>query len=80
MGARLVPHVLSGAFVLLLAVSFGAEVSRAETAPVVVGSVRCLDCSPNDVNAEDAFKGTRIHLVIAMKTWSFCKQENVIWL
>lgn len=45
---------------MLLAVSFGAEVSRAETAPVVVGSVRCLDCSPNDVNAEDAFKELQV--------------------
>jgi hypothetical protein len=45
--------VLFGAFAVLLAVvSFGA----AEAAPaVVVGSVKCLDCSPDD--AEDAFKG-----------------------
>jgi hypothetical protein len=58
MGARVVPAsgtaVLFGAFAVLLAVvSFGA----AEAAPaVVVGSVKCLDCSPDD--AEDAFKGT----------------------
>ncbi|KAM0858709.1 hypothetical protein ACQ4PT_047666 [Festuca glaucescens] len=62
MAARLVPRpgtaVLFGALVVLLAVvSFGA----AEAAPaVVVGSVKCLDCSPDDVNAEDAFKGLQV--------------------
>ncbi|CAM0872249.1 unnamed protein product [Alopecurus aequalis] len=62
MGARPVPPpgaaVLFVSFAVLLAVvSFGA----AEAAPaVVVGSVKCLDCSPNDVNAEDAFKGLQV--------------------
>ncbi|XP_047087063.1 proline-rich protein 4-like [Lolium rigidum] len=65
MGARLVPArgaaVLFGALVVLSAVvSFGAA---ALTPTVVVGSVKCLDCSPNDVNAEDAFKG----LLVAVK-------------
>jgi hypothetical protein len=59
MGARLVhargAAVIFGALVVLSAVvSFGAA---ALTPTVVVGSVKCLDCSPNDVNAEDAFKG-----------------------
>ena len=45
---------------MLLAVSFGAAAPNAGAAPVVVGSVKCLDCSPNDVNAEDAFKGLQV--------------------
>ncbi|WVZ56216.1 hypothetical protein U9M48_006784 [Paspalum notatum var. saurae] len=59
MGTRLVP----GAAVLLsalLAIGFGAAAWKAEAAPVVVGSIKCLDCSPNDVNAEDAFKDLQI--------------------
>ncbi len=57
MGTRLVPRetaALLGAFVALLAVSFGAV---AAPAPLVVGSIKCLDCSPDDVKAEDAFRG-----------------------
>ncbi|KAE8798940.1 proline-rich protein 4-like [Hordeum vulgare] len=54
MGSRL---ALFGALALLLAVSFGA----AEAAPaVVVGSVKCLDCSLDDVSAEDALKGLQV--------------------
>ncbi|XP_062209181.1 proline-rich protein 4-like [Phragmites australis] len=58
MGTRRFPQapVLVGAFVALLAVGLDA----AAAAPVVVGSVKCLDCSPNDVNAEDAFKGLQV--------------------
>lgn len=63
MGARAVPPpgaaVLFGAFVVLLAVaSFGAADAAAPA--VVVGSVKCLDCSPADINAEDAFKGLQV--------------------
>ncbi|TVU47749.1 hypothetical protein EJB05_07358 [Eragrostis curvula] len=58
MGTRLVPRVavVVGVFVALLAVGLGA----AAAAPVVVGSVKCLDCSPMDVNAEDALKGLKV--------------------
>nr|CAB3496506.1 unnamed protein product [Digitaria exilis] len=61
MGARL-PQV-AALFAAFLAVSFGAAVWRAEAAaapPVVVGSIKCLDCSLNGVNAEDAFQGLQV--------------------
>lgn len=85
MAARLVPRpgtaVLVGAFVVLLAVvSFGG----AEAAPaVVVGSVKCLDCSPADVNAEDAFRGAcscRMHFGVAMGTSSFSQKQSSLFL
>ncbi|KAJ1297979.1 hypothetical protein BS78_01G419500 [Paspalum vaginatum] len=62
MGTRLVPRagVLLSA---LLAIGFGAAAWKAEAAPappVVVGSIKCLDCSSNDVNAEDAFKDLQV--------------------
>jgi hypothetical protein len=59
MEARPVPArgtvLLFGAFFVLSAVvSFDA----AGAAPVVVvGSIKCLDYSPDDASAEDAFKG-----------------------
>jgi hypothetical protein len=55
----LVPQQAAVLLAALLAVSFGATAwKKAEAAappPVVVGSIKCLDCSPNDVNA---FKGS----------------------
>uniref|UniRef100_A0A0D9VRU5 Proline-rich protein n=1 Tax=Leersia perrieri TaxID=77586 RepID=A0A0D9VRU5_9ORYZ len=62
MGARLVPPgtaALLGALVALLAVSFGT----AAPAPVLVGSIKCLDCSPDDVKAEDAFRGLQVGIM-----------------
>ena len=59
MGTRL-PQV-AALLAALLAVSFGAAAWKAEAAaapPVVVGSIKCLDCSPNSANVEDALKGT----------------------
>ena len=58
MGTRL-PQV-AALLAALLAVSFGAAAWKAEAAaapPVVVGSIKCLDCSPNGVNAEDTLQG-----------------------
>ncbi|KAF0913360.1 hypothetical protein E2562_022162 [Oryza meyeriana var. granulata] len=63
MGTRLVPPetaALLGALVALLAVSFSAV---AAPAPVVVGSIKCLDCSPDDVKAEDAFRGLQVGIM-----------------
>ena len=59
MGTR--PPQAAALLAALLAVSFGAAAWKAEAAaapPVVVGSIKCLDCSPNSANAEDALKGT----------------------
>jgi hypothetical protein len=59
MGTRL-PQA-TALFAALLAVSFGAAAWKAVAAappPIVVGSIKCLDCFPNDISAEDAFKGT----------------------
>uniref|UniRef100_A0A0E0CXY1 Proline-rich protein n=1 Tax=Oryza meridionalis TaxID=40149 RepID=A0A0E0CXY1_9ORYZ len=63
MGTRLVPPetaALLGALVALLAVSFGAV---AAPAPLVVGSIKCLNCSPDDVKAEDAFRGLQVGIM-----------------
>jgi hypothetical protein len=59
MGTPLVPRaaVLACAFVALVAV---VDLRSAAAAPVVVGTVKCLDCSPMDVSAEDALKGMQI--------------------
>ncbi|CAN6301574.1 unnamed protein product [Urochloa humidicola] len=56
MGTRL-PQA-AAVFAALLALSFGAAAAAAP--PVVVGSIKCLDCSPNGVDAEDAFKGLQV--------------------
>ena len=63
MGTRLVPTeaVLACAFVVLVVVGLGAS---AAAAPIVVGTVKCLDCSPMDVSAEDGLQGmqnARLH-------------------
>ncbi|KAG2553420.1 proline-rich protein 4-like [Panicum virgatum] len=61
MGTRL-PQV-AALLAALLAVSFGAAAWKAEAAaapPVVVGSIKCLDCSPNGVNAEDTLQGLQV--------------------
>ncbi|KAL6645930.1 hypothetical protein ACP70R_017538 [Stipagrostis hirtigluma subsp. patula] len=60
MGACRVPRaaVLFGAFAALLAV-FGVGAAAA-AAPVVVGSVKCLDCSPSGADAEDVFQGLQV--------------------
>ncbi|KAL5209517.1 hypothetical protein ABZP36_005140 [Zizania latifolia] len=68
MGTRLVPAetaALLGAFVALLAVvGFGAAAGKAEAAaPTVVGSIKCLDCTDDDVKAEDAFKGLQVGIM-----------------
>jgi len=52
----LVPQQAAVLLAALLAVSFGATAwKKAAPPPVVVGCIKCLDCSPNDVNA---FKGS----------------------
>ncbi|CAN6295790.1 unnamed protein product [Urochloa humidicola] len=56
MGTRL-PQA-AAVFAALMALSFGAAAAAAP--PVVVGSIKCLDCSPNGVDAEDAFKGLQV--------------------
>ncbi|KAK3151030.1 hypothetical protein QOZ80_3AG0240770 [Eleusine coracana subsp. coracana] len=55
MGTRLLPQS-AVLVVALLAVGLGA----AAATPVVVGTVKCLDCSPMDDNAEDALKGLKV--------------------
>ncbi|KAL6867507.1 hypothetical protein ACP4OV_015531 [Aristida adscensionis] len=63
MGARRpVPRaaVLLRAFFALLAVVGVVTTAAAAAVPIVVGSVKCLDCSPSGVSAEDAFQGLQV--------------------